>query len=100
MIDTGAVAAWCWRDFEEIPHVQGQRRRPSNTVGGAKSRLGSNPIPARDIQRAQTTLCTPGPREPAETEAELCLSIPCRGTGQQWTPAGAGALGAADLSTA
>ena len=56
MIGTGAVAAWCWRDFEEIPHVQGQRRRPSNMVGGAKSCLESNPIPARDIQRVQTNL--------------------------------------------
>ena len=45
-------------------------------------------------------MCTPGPREPAETEAELCLNISCRGTGQQWTTAGAGALGAADLSMA
>ena len=56
MIRTGAVAAWCWRDFEEIPHIQGQRTRPSYTIGGAKSRLKSNPIPARDVQRAQTNL--------------------------------------------
>ena len=25
---TGAAAAWCWSGFEEIPHVQRQRRRP------------------------------------------------------------------------
>ena len=47
-------------------------------------------------QRAQT-LCTPGPRDPTETETELCLSVSCRGTGQQWPSAGAGALGAANL---
>ena len=33
----------------------------------------------------------------AETETELCLSISCGGMGQQWTAAGAGALGAVDL---
>ena len=25
---TGVAAAWCWSDFEEIPHTQGQRRSP------------------------------------------------------------------------
>ena len=46
------------------------------------------------------TLCTPGPRDPTETEPEFCLSVSCRGTGQQWTAAGAGALGEADLGIA
>ena len=46
------------------------------------------------------TLCTPGPRDPTETEPELCLSISFRGTGQQWPAAGAGALGAEDLGMA
>ena len=44
---------------KEIPHIQGQRSSPSNTVRGVKSCLESNPIPARDAQRAQTNLvCT------------------------------------------
>ena len=42
-------------------------------------------------------LCTPGPRDPTETETELCLSISCGGTGQQWTATETGALCAADL---
>ena len=42
-------------------------------------------------------LCTPGPRDSTETETELCLSVSCGGTGQQWTLAGTEALGAADL---
>ena len=41
---------------KKIPHVQGQRRSPSKTVGGAKSHLESNPISARDTRRAQTNL--------------------------------------------
>ena len=36
--------------------------------------------------------------QPTETEPELCLSVSCGGTGQQW-PA-TGALGAADLGMA
>ena len=45
-------------------------------------------------------MCAPGPRDPTETETELCLSIFCGGVGQQWTATEAGALGAADLGMA
>ena len=38
--------------------------------------------------------------QPTETEPELCLSVSCEDKGQQWPATGAGALGAADLSTA
>ena len=93
---SGAAAAGFWRDFEELPHVQVQRST-RKTVGRAKSPLESNPTPTRDAQRAQKNLCTPGPRDPTETETELCLSDSCRVTGQQWTATRAGALGKADL---
>ena len=53
----------CWsgscvalKQPEEIPHDQGQRRSPNKMVGGVKSCLESNPIPTRDVQRAQTNL--------------------------------------------
>ena len=53
------MAARRWGDFEEIPHLQGQRRSPSKMVGGGKSHLESNPTPARDAHSAQTYLvCT------------------------------------------
>ena len=68
-------------------------------VEGAKSCLESN-IPARDIQRAQTNLVCTRIQRPTETETELCLSVSCGGTGQPWTAAGAGALGAVDLGMA
>ena len=45
------------------------------------------------------TLCAPGPRDPTVTETELCLSVSCGGTSQQWSASGAGALGAAVLGT-
>ena len=43
------------------------------------------------------TLYEPGPRDPTETEPELCLSVSFRGMGQQWPAAGSGSLGAAGL---
>ena len=69
-------------------------------VGGAKSRLESNPIPARDAQRAQTNLVCTKIQRRHETEPELCLSVSCRGICQQWTTAGAGALDAIDVGVA
>ena len=59
LLQKEALECWLlvpWRNFEEISHVQGQRRSHSKMVGGAKLHLESNPIPARDVQRAQTYL--------------------------------------------
>ena len=53
---SGSPAVRHWRDFEEIPHIQGQRGSPSKMGGGVKSHSESNPIPARDAQRAQRNL--------------------------------------------
>ena len=85
MVGTGTVAAWCWSDFEEIPHVQGQGEA---TAGGAKSRLESNPTPARDTQVSNTvhTRAQRPPRDQDRTASECLLS----GTGRQRTAAGAG----------
>ena len=44
-------------------------------------------------------MCAPGPRDPTETETELCLSISCGGTGQRWPATGTVALGAANAGT-
>ena len=54
----------------------------------------------RLLEGTNKTLCAPGPRDPTETEPELCLSIFYEGPGQQWRAAGAGALGAVDLGMA
>ena len=40
-------------------------------------------------------MCEPGPSDTTETETVLCLRVSRGGTGQQWTAAGAGALGMA-----
>ena len=39
------------------------------------------------LRGLKQTLCTPGPRDPTETEPELGLGISCEGTGQQWPAA-------------
>ena len=57
-------------------------------VGGAKLRLESNPIPTRMLRGLKQTLFAPGPRDPTETETQLCLRVPCGGTGQQGTVQG------------
>ena len=74
-VGAGVAAVQQWSNFVEIPHVQGQRGSPSKMVGGAKSHLESNPIPTRDLRGLTHTLCAPGPRDPPETETELCLPV-------------------------
>ena len=60
----------------KIFHIQGQRRSPNKMVGGAKSHLESNPIPARDAQRAQTKPHVHrDPGIPQETEPDPPLSF-------------------------
>ena len=90
---------------EEIPHVQGQKRSPSTTVGGANSCLDSSPIPTRDTQRAQSNLVctrTQGPHRNWDgTVFERLLwrygsAVACRrdrGSGCSWCGYGVSPLG-------
>ena len=96
----GVLAVQCWSNFEEISHLQGQRRRPSKMVGDTKSHLESNTIAIRDTQRAQIYLVGTRTRDPTGTETELCLGVFWGGIGQQWPAVEAGALGAVDLGMA
>jgi len=50
------VATHHWSDFEEIPHIQGQRGSPSKMVGGERLHLEINLITFREAQRAQPHL--------------------------------------------
>ena len=43
----GAAAGRRWSDFEEIPHVQGQRRSPSKTVGKITFRIKPHTLQRR-----------------------------------------------------
>ena len=59
-----------------------------------------SPYQSEMLRGLKQTLCTPGSRDPTETETELCLSVSCGGASQQCTDAGVGALGAANLGMA
>ena len=99
-ITTRCSTTVVWRILDPTkkrPHIQGQRRSPRKTVGGVKSHLESNPLPARDTQRAQTSLVCTSTQRLHITEPELCLSVYCKGMGQSWPALEAGALSAADL---
>ena len=66
----------CWIPPKKIPQVQGQRRSLSKMLGGAKSLLESNLIPARDAQRTQAKPCAHyNPETPPETEPDLPLIV-------------------------
>ena len=57
---------------------------------------GCERIKPHALQRCLEGSNKPCAHQDPETEPELCLSVSCRGTGQQWPAAGAGALGAVD----
>ena len=70
-------------------------------LSGGDQHPGNSPCLLPEmLSGLKQTLCTSGPKDPTETETELCLSVPCGGMGQQWTATGTGALGAADLGMA
>ena len=83
---------WLWGD-SPCPRA---KEKPQQDGRRVETVFRFNPTSARDAQRAQT-LCIQGPRDPTETETELCLSVSWGGTGQHWTAEGTGALGAVDL---
>ena len=87
-----------------MPHVQGQRRSPNNTVGGAKPHLESNPIylleMLRGIKQNLVRTMNQRPHRDWVRPAFECLTVSCIGMGQQWTATETGALAAADLSHA
>ena len=60
----------CWIP-PKIGHAQAQRRSPNKMVGGVKSCLESNPIPTRDIQRAQRKPCAH--QETPQRLSQTCL---------------------------
>ena len=35
-VGAGVVATWCWSDFEDLPNIQGQRRSSRRMVAAAK----------------------------------------------------------------
>ena len=83
---------------KKIPQVQGQRRSPCKIVGRTKSRLESNPIPARDAQRAQTNPWLYQDPETPQKLNQTSVLISCGSTGLKWPVTWAGILSEATCS--
>ena len=64
LVGAGAVAAQHWSEFEEIPHVQGQRRSPNKMVEVVKSHLESNPTPNRNAEGSNKPCMHQDPETP------------------------------------
>ena len=73
---------------KEKPHQDGRRGETEFRIKSQMPPEGSN-----------KTLCAPGPRDSTDRTRPACecLSVSCRGMGQQWPATGARSLGAADL---
>ena len=101
------ISTCCWTIIKrrmsdptkKRPHVQGQRRSPNKMVGGTKSCLESNCIPARDTRKVKQNLVHTRTQRPHRDQTRPdceCLSVSCGGMGQQWPAMETGALVAAD----
>ena len=56
-------------------YVKGQRKSPNKMVGEAKSHVETNPLPARDTQRAQTNPCVPQDPGTPQRISQTCLWV-------------------------
>ena len=71
------------------------KEKPQKDGGRGKITFRIKPHTHQRCSEGSTKLCV---HQDPETEPELCFTVSCGDTGQQSTAAGAGALGAADLS--
>ena len=61
---------------------KGKGEVPARWQEGQNCILNQTPYPPEMLRGLKQTLCTQGPRDPTETETELCLSVDCcRGRG-------------------
>ena len=96
---TGAAAAWCWGDFEEIPPCLWAKEKPHNDGRRGEIAFRIKPHIRQRCSEGSKTLCAPGPTDPQRL-GQNCLSFSCGGTGHQWTAARAGVLNTVDLGMA
>ena len=82
----------CSKPGYDISPLEGGRHDPHHRATTTYTDLGKQTLGGHKQNLVHTRT-----QRSIETETELCLSVSCRGTGQQWPSAGAGALGAANL---
>ena len=90
MLDPTIKDTQCLR-AKENPQQDGRR-------GEIEFRI--KPLTCQRCSEGSNKPCVHQDPETSQTLRQLCLSVSCRGSGQQWAAAGAGALGAADLGMA
>ena len=78
----------------------GKGEAPTRWQEGQNYVQSQTPYLTEMLRGLKQALCSSGPRDPTETETELCQSVSCKGTGEQGTAAGVEALGAGDLGMA
>ena len=81
----------------DTPHPKAKEKPQQDSRKGEIAFRIKSHTRQRCSEGSNKTLCTPGSRDPTETEPDLPLSVSCRGTGEQWPASGTGALAAADL---
>jgi len=84
-------AGKCWIPRKkDTPHPRAKEKPQQDSRRGEITFRIKSQTHQRCSEGSNKTLCTPGPRDPTETEPELYLSVSCGGMGQQWPTAGAG----------
>ena len=84
---------------KDTPHPRAKEKPQQDSRRGEITFRIKHHICQRNSEDSNKPCVHQEPETP-RTEPELCLSVSCTGTGQQWPAAGVGALGAADLGMA
>ena len=101
LVDEQPSTGECWIPPKRDTPYPREKEKPQQDGRRGKTTFRIKPhTRQRCLRGLKQTLGTSGPRDTTETETELCLSVSCRGTGQQRPATGAGALGTADLGMA
>ena len=66
---------------KRYPTSKGKGEAPARWQQGQNRIQNQTPYLPEMLRGLKQTLCVPGPRDPTETEPELCLSVSCKGTG-------------------
>ena len=66
------------------PMSKGKGEAPTRQQEGRNCLWNQTPYLPETLRGLKPTLCIPGPRDPTETEAELCLSVPW----EEWVSSG------------
>ena len=90
----------CWIPPKKDTLCPKAKEKPQQDVRQSEIMFRIKPLTHQTLRGLKNILCIPRPRDPTETETELCLSASSEATGQESPATGAGSLDAADLGMA